>query len=218
MKNLKKFSQFSLNEGIFDEIGLGQMKVFSKAMLDKFTISILPDVKKMMDGDFSDRSTWIEEYKNIFRKSCMQFGNSKKGDDVNKTCNKPQTLQKLLEHYLDPAKGLIDAKTMEKWVEETTKGESPSDVTYEYTPEDISEYVMEIIEVLKSTGISDADIKKSGTYALGILLPYMTKFYTVEDIENSEMIKSGKLMDAAKTKQLLGAGEASGGASGSISL
>ena len=113
---------------------------------------------------------------------------------------------------------MIDAKTMEKWVEETTKGESPSDVTYEYTPEDISEYVMEIIEVLKSTGISDADIKKSGTYALGILLPYMTKFYTVEDIENSEMIKSGKLMDAAKTKQLLGAGEASGGASGSISL
>jgi hypothetical protein len=159
----------------------------------------------------------MDDYKNIFRKSCVQFGGAKK-EDINKTCNKPQTIQKLLEHYIDPAKGLMDTKTLDKWAEESTKGESPEDVTYEYTPEDISEYVMEIIKVLKSTGLSDGDIKKSGTYALGILLPYMTKFYTVEDIENSEMIKSGKLMDAAKTKQLLGAGEASGGASGSISL
>ena len=214
MKHLKIFESF-VNEGIFDELGLAQMKVFSKAMTDKFTLSILPDVKKMMDADLSDKSSWMEEYKNIFRKSCVQFGNAKK-EDINKTCNKPQTIQKLLGHYIDPAKGLMDTKTLDKWAEESTKGESPEDVTYEYTPEDISEYVMEIIGVLKSTGLSDGDIKKSGTYAMGILIPQMLKFYTAKDLEATEMIKSGKLMDPAKAKELLGGGGS--GSGGNISL
>jgi len=210
MRNIMKFSEFVLNEGVFDELGLSKMKVFSKALADKFTQSILPDVKKLLDGDLNDRSTWIEEYKNIFRKACMEFGGAKKGE-INKTCNKAQTLQKLLEHYIDPDKGLIGSKQMSEWVEETTGGNSPTDVKYDYSVEDISKYMMEIIEALKGTGISDEDIKKSGTYALTILLPYMARFYPKEEIEKSDMIQSGKLMEPEKAKESLGGG-------GSVSL
>jgi hypothetical protein len=40
---------FNLNEGIFDQLGLSRMPMFAKALKDKYVISVLPDIKKMMD-------------------------------------------------------------------------------------------------------------------------------------------------------------------------
>ena len=215
MKHVKIFESF-INEGIFDSLGLSKMKVFSKAMTDPFILSILPAVKKMMDANLQDQSSWIGEYKTIFRKACVKFGGAKK-DDIKGTCNKPQTVQNLLQYFLDPTKGLLDTKTLTQWVEETTKGESPDDVSYEYDIKEIDKYVMVVVDILKKTGVSDADIKKSGTYALTILLPYIARFYPAKDIEATQMMKSGKLIDAAKAKELLASGEGES-ADGSISL
>jgi len=209
MKHVKIFQNF-INEGIFDSLGLAKMKVFSKAMTDPFVMSILPDVKKMMDADLDDQSSWMEEYKNIFRKACIKFGGAKK-EDIKGTCNKPQTIQNLLQHFLDPDKGLMNSKTLSQWVEETTQGESPDNVSYEYDIKDIDEYVMVISDLLKKTGLPDGDLKKSGTYALTILLPYIARFYPVKEIEETQMLKSGKLIDAAKAKELLAGGGSSGG-------
>jgi hypothetical protein len=204
MKHVKVFENF-INEGAFDSLGLSKMKLFSKAMTDPFILSILPAIKKMMDADLKDQKTWIEEYKTIFRNSCIKFGGAKK-DDVNKTCNKPQTVQNLIQYFLDPAKGLLDTKTLTQWVDETTKGSVPGEVSYKYKISDVDKYVTAAIDILKKTGISDGDIKKSGTYALTILIPYMAKFYTAKDIEATQMLKSGKLIDPAKAKELLAAG------------
>ena len=204
MKHIKVFENF-INEGAFDSLGLSKMKLFSKAMTDPFILSILPAIKKMMDADLKDQKTWIEEYKTIFRNSCIKFGGAKK-DDVNGTCNKPQTVQNLIQYFLDPAKGLLDTKTFTQWVDETTKGAIPGEVSYKYKISDVDKYVTAAIDILKKTGISDGDIKKSGTYALTILIPYMAKFYTAKDIEATQMLKSGKLIDPAKAKELLAAG------------
>ena len=214
MKHVKIFENF-INEGIVDSLGLGKIKVFSKAMTDPFILSILPAIKKMMDADIKDQKTWIEEYKTIFRKSCVKFGGAKK-EDIKGTCNKPQTVQNLIQYFLDPAKGLLDTKTLTQWVEETTKGSLPGEVSYKYKISDVDKYVTAAVDILKKTGVSDGDIKKSGTYALTILIPYIAKFYIAKDIEATQMLKSGKLIDAAKAKELLaGGGE---NPDGSISL
>jgi len=204
MKHVKVFENF-INEGAFDSLGLGKMKLFSKAMTDQFILSILPAIKKMMDADIKDQKSWIEEYKTIFRKSCIKFGGAKK-EDVNGTCNKPQTVQNLVQYFLDPAKGLLDTKTLTQWVDETTKGSIPGEVSYKYKISDIDKYITAAVDILKKTGVSDGDIKKTGTYALTILIPYIAKFYTAKDIEATQMVKSGKLIDAAKAKELLAGG------------
>lgn len=204
MKHIKIFENF-LNEGLFDSLGIGRMKVFSKVLTDTFILSILPPLKKMMDGNVKDQSSWIGDYKTIFRKACVKFGGASK-TDINGTCNKPQTVQNFLQYLLDPVKGLMDAKTISQWVAETTKGESPENVTYRYKISDIDKYVTAVVDVLKKTGLSDGDIKKSGTYALTILLPYIASFYTIKDIEATQMIKGGKLIDPAKAKEILASG------------
>jgi hypothetical protein len=196
MKHLKMFKNF-INEGSFDSLGLSKMKVFSKAMADPFIKSILPDIEKMMDANLKDQKSWIDEYTNIFRKSCEKFGGAKK-DDIEGTCNKSETIQKLIEYFLDPAKGLLDTKTLDRWL--TTEADLSDPAT---KISDIDKYVTAAVDILKKTGVSDGDIKKTGTYALTILIPYIAKFYTTEDIAETQMVKSGKIIDAAKAKELL---------------
>lgn len=204
MKHVKLFENF-INEGVFDTLGLGRMKVFSKAVTDPFILSILPVTKKMLDANSNDEKSWIEDYKTIFRKSCVKFGGAKK-EDIKGTCNKPQTVQNLIQYFLDPDKGLLDTKTLTQWVKETTGGVAPEEASYKYAIGDMDKYVTAAVDILKKTGVSDGDIKKSGTYALTILIPYIAKFYTAKDIEATQMIKSGNLIDATKAKELLAGG------------
>ena len=202
---------FNLNEGLFDQLGLSRMPMFAKALRDKYVISVLPDIKKMMDGDPEEESTWIESYKNIFRQACLQFGGANKVD-INKTCNKQQALQKLAEHLLDPNKGLMDQKTLDKWASDTTKNKKPSETTWEYTPEDFDKYLSRdgvITKTLLKTGITPGDLKKTGTYILERMMPTLLKFYTPEVLGRSKFLNDGTLIDPAKAKQLLGTGTGS---------
>ncbi len=202
---------FNLNEGLFDQLSLARMPMFAKALKDKYVISVLPDIKKMMDGDPEEESTWIESYKNIFRKACLQFGGANKVD-INKTCNKPQALQKLAEHLLDPNKGLMDQKALDKWASDTTKNNKPSETTWEYTPEDFDKYISKdgvITKTLLKTGITPGDLKKTGTYVLERMMPTLLKFYTPEALGRSKFLNDGTLIDQAKAKELLGTGAGS---------
>jgi hypothetical protein len=199
---------FNLNEGLFDQLGLARMPMFSKALKDKYVISVLPDIKKMMDGDPEEESTWIEPYKNIFRKACLQFGGANKVN-INKTCNKPQALQKLAEHLLDPNKGLMDQKALDKWASDKTKNKKPSETIWEYTPEDFDKYLSRdgvITKTLLKTGITPGDLKKTGTYVLERMMPTLLKFYTPEVLGRTKFLNDGTLIDPAKAKQLLGKG------------
>ena len=208
-----KFSQFKkINEGLFDTLGFSKLAVFAKDLKDPFVIDVLPDIKKMMDANLDEESTWMEEYKNIFRKSCLKFGGANK-DDINKTCNKPQTLQKLAEYLLDPAKGLMDSKTLDKWASDTVKDQKPSEVTWEYTPEDFDSYLSKdgvITKTLLKTGITAADLKKTGTYIIEKMMPTLLKFYTSEDLGKSKFLTDGTLIDPAKAKELLGSSPGGG--------
>jgi hypothetical protein len=207
---LKDFYQ--INEGLFDELGLSKISIFRKALTDPFIISILPDIKKMMDANPEEQSTWINEYKNIFRKSCVKFGGANKSD-INKTCNKPQTLQKLAEHLLDPSKGIISQKDMEKWASDTTEDKSPSELSWPYSPEDFDKYLSKeglITKILLQTGITAADLKKTGTYLLEKTIPTMLKFYTAEDLGKSKFLTDGTLIDPARAKELIGSGKSGG--------
>lgn len=218
MNNLKSFEEFSLNEGLLDSLGLpaGFGKIFAKALTDKFVLSISGDLKDLKEADLNQQETWIEPYKNIFRKACKQFGGAKK-DDVNKTCNKPQALQKLAEHILDPENGLVNKKSLDDYVKEATTDPStkkqldPSEAEYEYKVSDIDYYVPIIVGILKKTGLSEADLKKTGTYMLERLIPTMKKFYTKEDLLSAKFITGGDFIDPAKAKSLI---EGEGGEGG----
>jgi hypothetical protein len=218
MNNLRSFHDYKINEGLLDSLGLpaGFGKVFAKALTDKFVLSISGDLQDLKEADLNKQETWIEPYKNIFRKSCMQFGGAKK-EDVNKTCNKPQTLQKLAEHILDPAKGLINQKSLDDYAKEATMNPqtkepyNPSEVEYEYKVQDIDQYAPIIADILKKTGISDGDIKKTGTYIIERLMPTMKKFYTSEALLSAKFLTDGKFIDAAKAKSLVEGGASAGG-------
>jgi len=209
MNRIQTFDQF-IGEAI-DLSFFKSVPILAKALTDKFTASIAGDVKSMMDADIDKPETWQEPYRQIFRKACVAFGGAK-GEDVNKTCNKPMTLQKLAEHYFDPTKGLMNSKEINKWVEQTTQGMDPnkSGVMYEYTPEEISNYVKAFTDLLLRTGVPAGDLKKTGTYLLEIGIPIMKKFYKTADLQDLPMLTDGKLIDAARAKELI-SGESSGG-------
>ena len=209
MKRVQSFDQF-----IGEAFDLGFFKsvpILTKALTDKFTMSISKDVLNMMNGDLDEPETWQEPYRQIFRKACVAFGGAKAGD-INKTCNKPATLQKLAEHYFDPTNGVMKQADIDKWVEETTGGLDPntSGVSYEYKAENIDQYVEPFIDILLKTGISAGDLKKTGTYLLEKAIPIMKSFYKTEDLEKMKILTDGRLIDAARAKELL-SGTTSGG-------
>jgi hypothetical protein len=213
MKRVYTFDQF-----IGEAFDLGFFKstpILTKALTDKFTLSISKDVLQMMNGDMDNPKTWQEPYRQIFRKACVAFGGAK-AEDVNKTCNKPATLQKLAEHYFDPTKGVMNAGEINKWVEETTGGLDPntSGVSYEYKAENIDQYVQPFVDILLKTGVSAADLKKTGTYLLEKAIPIMKQFYKTEDLEKMKILTDGQLIDAAKAKELI----TGAGAGGEVSL
>ena len=205
MGRIKKYSEYhaEMNEadlGIFKS-----MPVFARAIANPFSISIAPQIVKMMEeGDLSDETTIMGPYKKIFQKACLQFGGAKSGN-IGETCNKDLTLQKLAEFYFDPKTGKMDPKAIDKWAEETTGGKDPEDsgVTQDYSAADIDEIVMKFIDILKRTGVTPAGLKKTGTYLLTIGLPLMKRFYKVEDIEKMKMLSSGDLIDPAKAKEIV---------------
>jgi hypothetical protein len=141
-------------------------------------------------------------YKKIFQKACLKFGGAKR-EDIEKTCNKAETLQKLAEFLFDPNKGLMDAKTVSKYVEDTTKGKDPAQVQWEWKPTDIDQITSKFVDVLKRTGISPADIKKTGTYLLTMGIPSMLKFYTPEAIMDMKIITDGQLIDPKEAEKLV---------------
>jgi hypothetical protein len=217
MKNLKNFSQFNINEGILDDVlgGIGipmdevpasLKSAMPRIMADKFMKKILPNVLKISKTSFPlERPTWIEDYKDIFRKACVEFGGAKEGN-VGETCNKPQTLQGFFEHILDPQKGLLDKKTLDGMVE----GSGGTDEEEESSVEDQNEYlkdadetIAEFYKIFVDTGMSPADIKKTGTYALTILIPYLKTFFKPEVLMEAGFMKDGKIIDQSKAKSLV---------------
>lgn len=206
MKRVQTFDQF-IGEA-FDLSFFKATPILTKALTDKFTLSISKDIINMMNGDMDDPKTWQEPYRQIFRKGCLTFGGAK-AEDINKTCNKAQTLQKMAEHYFDPSKGILNAGEVNKWVEETTGGLDPntSGVSYEYKAENIDEYVQPFIDILLKTGLTAGDLKTTGTYILEKAIPVMKQFYKTEDLEKMKILTDGRLIDAAKAKELIsGAG------------
>lgn len=220
MKNLKKFSQFSVNEGILDDI-LGDIGIpmgeippslksaMPKIMADKFMKKILPDVLKISKTSFPmERPSWIEDYKEIFRKACLEFGGAKSGN-IGETCNKPLTLQKFFEHILDPQRGLLDKKTLDGMVEgsggteDEAESVSDSDADQSEYLKDADETITEFYKIFVDTGISPGDIKKTGTYALTILIPYLKTYFKPEVLMEAKFMTDGKVIDAAKAKSLV---------------
>lgn len=206
-KQIQRYDEF-INEAI-DLSFFKAVPILSKALLDPFARSVAPEVKKMMDGDINDEKTWMDPYRKIFQKACVKFGGAKSGD-INGTCNKAQALQGMAVHLFDPKKGLLNAKEVSKWVEETTKGTSPGDVTYEWTPKEIDPIVMKFVEVLKRTGLTAGDLKKTGTYFLTMGIPVMLKFYKAEDLLNMKMLTDNQLIDAKKAEELINGGAKGG--------
>lgn len=205
-------AKFKINEGLFDKLGLARIQVFSNVLRDKYIISVLPDIKKLLDAKPNDEASWMEPYKNMFRKACLQFGGADKSD-INKTCNKAQTLQKLAEHLLDPAKGLMKQDVLGKWASETTKDQNPAEVVWEYKPEDFDRFLSKdglITKTLLETGITPADLKKTGTYIIEKMMPTLLKFYTAEDLGKCKFLTDGALIDSAKAKELLGSSAGGG--------
>lgn len=200
---IQKYDEF-VNEAI-DLSFFKSVPILAKALADPFARSLAPEVKKMMDGDINDEKTWMDPYRKIFQKSCVKFGGAKSGD-INGTCNKAQALQGLAVHLFDPKKGLLNAKEVSKWVEETTKGTSPGDVSYEWSTKDIDPIVMKFVDVLKRTGLTAGDLKKTGTYLLTMCIPVMLKFYKVEDLLAMKMLTDGQLIDAKKAEELINGG------------
>jgi hypothetical protein len=208
MDKIKSYSEYHLNEE-FSIAMLKSMPVLAKALTNPFIISLAPQVIAMMNADLDDEKTWMGPYKKIFQKACIKFGGGKAGD-IGKTCNKPQTLQKLAEFLFDPKTGLIDSKAISVWIKDTTDGAEPDAVQYEYTTADMDPTILAFTEVLKRTGVPPADLKKTGTYLLSIAIPVMKSFYKVEDIEKMKSLSNGQLIDQAKFKELIEGGKAGG--------
>ena len=219
MSRILTFKEYVPENRIDEEVDLSFFKaipILAKTLTNPFALSVAGNVKQLMDADPNRVETWTEPYRKIFRKACMKFGGAK-SNDVNGTCNKPETLQKLAEFLFDPQKGLLNSKEIDKWVQELTGGQDPeeSGVRWPYGTEDIDDITMKFVDLLKKTGLSPADLKKTGTYMLNIALPVMSKFYKKDEISKMKMVSSGVLIDKAKADELL-AGE--GGSGGSISL
>jgi hypothetical protein len=202
-KQIQSYEEF-INEAV-DLSFFKSVPILAKALADPFARSVAPDVSKMMDGDINDEKTWMDPYRKIFQKACSKFGGAK-SEDINGTCNKAQALQGMAEYLFDPKKGLLNAKEVTKWVQDTTKGTSPGEVTYEWTPKEIDPIVMKFTEVLKRTGLTAGDLKKTGTYLLTMGVPVMLKFYKAEDLLTMKMLTDGQLIDAKKAEELVNGG------------
>jgi hypothetical protein len=206
-KQIQRYDDF-VNEAI-DLSFFKAVPILSKALLDGFARSVAPEVKKLMDADLNNEKTWMDPYRKIFQKACTKFGGAKP-DDINGTCNKAQALQGMAVHLFDPKKGLLNAKEVTKWVDEATKGKSPGEVTYEWTPKQIDPIVIKFVEVLKRTGITAGDLKKTGTYLLTMGIPVMLKFYKAEDLLDMKMLTDNQLIDAKKAEELINGGAKGG--------
>jgi hypothetical protein len=202
-KQIQSYEEF-INEAV-DLSFFKSVPILAKALADPFARSVAPDVSKMMDGDINDEKTWMDPYRKIFQKACSKFGGAK-SEDINGTCNKAQALQGMAEYLFDPKKGLLNAKEVTKWVQDTTKGTSPGEVTYEWTPKEIDPIVMKFVEILKRTGLTAGDLKKTGTYLLTMGVPVMLKFYKAEDLLTMKMLTDGQLIDAKKAEELVNGG------------
>jgi len=206
MAKVVTFKEYSdLNEAL-DLSFFKSMKIFSKALLNPFALSLAPDIVKMMKADPDKQETWIGPYKNIFRKACIKFGGAKK-QDIGKTCNRAVTLQKMAEFLFDPKKGLIDEKAVNNWVNQVTANKDPEKVKYEYDARTIDDLSMKFVDILKKTGVPPAAVKNTGTYLLEMGIPIMLRFYKSSDLAQLKMMTSGSLIDAAKAKKLLAGSE-----------
>ena len=219
MKRIQNFDEF-IGEAV-DMTFFTSVPILAKAITDKFTLSIAKDILSLINSDPDNPASWQEPYRQIFRKACMQFGGADKAD-INKTCNKPATLQKLAEHYFDPNKGIFNQKEVSKWVDEVAGEFDPNDpnsqnLQWEFTTEDIDDMSLMFADILLKTGIPAGDLKKTGTYILEKAIPVMKSFYKTEDLANMQIMTDGKLIDAAKAKGLLEGG-AEVGPGGQISL
>lgn len=217
MKRVQSFDQF-IGEA-FDIGFLTSVPILAKALGDQFTKSISKDILNLMNSDFEKPETWQEPYRQIFRKACVKFGGAASGD-INKTCNKPVTLQKLAEHYFDPTNGIFNQKAVAQWIDQTTNGIDPNEsaVEFEYKAEDIDEVALMFADILLKTGISAGDLKKTGTYLLEKAIPVMKDFYKLVDLEKMKIFNNGRLIDPARAKELLAGGKVEEGPGGQISL
>jgi hypothetical protein len=201
MKHLKRFNQFRINEGQgLQNIGV-ITKVFSRALTDKFSLSILPDILKMTKGNLQDTNSWIESYKNIFRKACKKFGGGKE-PDINASCNKDQTIKNLYDHMLGD-KGIMDKDSIDKYFQNLFKGVGP-DENLQFDPpiEEIDAVTMAMIDALSETGVSNSTIKEVGEKVIRTAFPYMKKCYPNADFEKLKMFSSGKLIDPKELEKM----------------
>lgn len=207
MKYIKRFESFSINEQL-ENVGM-ITKVFAKAITDPFSISILPDILKMTKGEFDKPETWMEPYKNIFRKACKKFGGAKK-PDVNGTCNKDLTIKSLYEHMLGK-NGIMDEASIDKYFTNLLKGIGPNQVpVMSISIEEIDKVTMMMIDTLSKTGVSDAAIKEVGGKVMAMAIPYMKRCYPKTNLDALEMISSGKLMNPADLAKIASGKDASG--------
>ena len=205
---VKKFIEF-INEAE----GLSFLKQFPAllgALTDPFTINISPQIKDFSKADLAEEGTWKDAYVKIFQKACKKFGDAKSGD-IQKTCNKGKALKGIVSHYIDPQKGVLNSKKVDRFVKDATEGKGPEKGTsYGIDLTAIDEYYEIISKMLLRTGLTPADLKDTGTYALNICIPIMLKFFMPDELIKMKMLTDGKLIEASKAKELIEAG-ANGG-------
>ena len=201
MKHLKRFDQFRIDEGLgLENIGV-ITKVFSRALTDKFSLSILPDILKMTKGNLQDPNSWIESYKNLFRKACKKFGGGKE-PDINASCNKDQTIKNLYEHLLGD-NGIMDKESIDKFFENLFKDVGPNEkLQFDPPIEEIDSVTMAILDALSQTGVSNSTIKEVGEKVIRTAFPYMKKCYPEADFGKLKMFSSGKLIDPKELEKM----------------
>jgi hypothetical protein len=209
MKRIQNFDDF-VGEA-FDAGDLTGVPILANAMRDEYTKSISKDILNLVNSDFGKTETWQEPYRQIFRKACLKFGGAAKSD-INKTCNKPVTLQKLAEHFLDPVNGIFNQKAVDQWVTQKTKGVDPNvaAVGFGYKAGEVDRICLLFADILLKTGISAGGLKKTGTYVLEKAIPVMKRFYKLVDLERMKIFTNGRLIDPARAKELLVGGETKG--------
>lgn len=193
MKFLQSYDTY-LNEDL-QNVGM-ITKVFAKAATDGFSISILNDILKMTKGQLEDINTWIEPYKNIFRKACRKFGSGQKGS-YDSTCDKDKTIKALYDHYLGE-NGIMDPASIKKYFDNMLK--EPGEM--EFPIEQIDQTVMTMANVLLRTGVSPATLKEVGTKVLTQAYPYLKLSYPQANMDSLKMFTDGSLIDPAAYSKL----------------
>jgi len=203
---IKKFIEF-----INEEEGLSVLKKFPAllgALTDPFTINISPQIKDFAKADLAQEGTWKDAYVKIFQKACKKFGDAK-SEDIQKTCNKAKALKGIVAHYIDPQKGVFNSKKVDLFVKDATEGKAPGTL-YDIDLTALDEYYEIISKMLLRTGLTPADLKDTGTYALNICIPIMLKFFMPDELIKIKMLTDGKLIEAGKAKELIEGGAKDG--------